>query len=218
MSVRVKQIVRIGIVLLVIGGIAAGCTTKSGTPWWQFWKTSRKGGDQPYPFVVPPPTNDLPGEPPAPVGGEVLPMEGAVPLPDDQKTVGPAADLGIPLAPQVRRRPTGTINELRTIYFDFDSSQLSADARQKLDLNAQFLLANPEVRVQIAGHCDERGTQEYNLSLGERRAASAREYLAAKGVSATQLTVISYGEDRPAVRGGSEEAWRQNRRAEFQVY
>ena len=101
-----------------------------------------------------------------------------------------------------------------TVLFDFDSAQLSDYAQRVLDRQAAFLKARPETRVIIGGHADERGTREYNLALGERRASSARDYLVAKGVNAARVRIISYGKERPKAVGSTEAAWRQNRRAE----
>ena len=101
-----------------------------------------------------------------------------------------------------------------TVLFDFDSSELSSYAQRVLDRQALFLKARPETRVIIGGHADERGTREYNLALGERRASSARDYLVAKGVNAARIRIISYGKERPASVGSTEAAWRLNRRAQ----
>lgn len=103
------------------------------------------------------------------------------------------------------------------VFFEFDKSRLTMDARALLQANAEWLRNHPDIRVQIEGHCDERGTIEYNLALGERRAMSVRNYLVSLGIPAEQLYTISYGEERPAVLGHTEEAWAQNRRAEFKI-
>ncbi len=100
-----------------------------------------------------------------------------------------------------------------TVYFDTDSQELDMESRAILDAQAVWLLANPNVRVTVEGHCDERGTREYNLALGERRANSASNYLAARGVSPSRMTVISYGKERPVALGSDPESWSQNRRA-----
>jgi peptidoglycan-associated lipoprotein len=104
---------------------------------------------------------------------------------------------------------------LQTIYFDYDSSALREDARAALAANAEKINQVPGVLIQCAGHCDERGTQEYNLALGERRALAVRDYLISLGVPAERLVTISYGEEMPAVPGSNESAWAQNRRVEF---
>ena len=101
-----------------------------------------------------------------------------------------------------------------TVLFDFDSAELSSYAQRVLDRQALFLKARPETRVIIGGHADERGTREYNLALGERRASSARDYLVAKGVNSARIRIISYGKERPASVGSTEAAWRLNRRAQ----
>jgi len=105
--------------------------------------------------------------------------------------------------------------ELQTVYFAFDSSALSPEARATLKNNADKIKQMPSVMIQVEGHCDERGTQEYNLALGERRALSVRSYLIDLGVSGDRIVTVSYGEEMPASQGSTEEAWALNRRAEF---
>ena len=100
-----------------------------------------------------------------------------------------------------------------TVLFGYDSSQLSADAMATLDAQAALLNAKQSFRVKIEGHADERGTREYNLALGERRASAARDYLVAKGVDGSRIRIVSYGKERPAVVGSNEEAWAKNRRS-----
>jgi peptidoglycan-associated lipoprotein len=99
------------------------------------------------------------------------------------------------------------------VFFDFNKSNLREDARVTLDKQAAWLAKYGSVNVQIAGNCDERGTEEYNLALGQRRANSAASYLKAKGVAGPRITTISYGKDRPTAQGSTEEAWAQNRNA-----
>jgi len=106
---------------------------------------------------------------------------------------------------------------LRTVYFAYDSSQLTSEARSTLSANAEFLKANPSVEVQIEGHCDERGSVQYNLALGEGRAMAVKEYLVAMGVEARRVTTISFGKERPLSYGHDESAWTQNRRGNFLV-
>jgi len=103
------------------------------------------------------------------------------------------------------------------IYFDFDKYDLRTDARTTLDRKASFFNQNSSVRVQVEGHCDERGTNEYNMALGERRANAAKQYLTTAGISAGRLSTISYGEERPLDPGHTEAAWARNRRAHFVV-
>ena len=99
------------------------------------------------------------------------------------------------------------------VFFDTDEFVLSGEARATLDAQAEYLLRYPNVGVTIEGHADERGTREYNLALGDRRANSARNYLESRGVAASRMTTISWGKERPAVEGSNEEAWLRNRRA-----
>jgi peptidoglycan-associated lipoprotein len=101
------------------------------------------------------------------------------------------------------------------VYFAFDSSEITAQAASVLNQHVSLLNANPGTQVLIAGHTDERGSREYNIALGERRAQAARNYLAAQGVAANNIRIISYGEERPAAAGNTEEAYALNRRAEL---
>ena len=141
-----------------------------------------------------------------------------------QKPAGQPVASGLPAASDAQQE---AVNEgsslslatasgnLATIFFDFDSHTLSPVSREVLAKNAQWLKANPTVKITIEGHTDERGSDAYNMALGERRARAAMEYLKSLGVAAERLTIISYGEEKPAVIGGDENAWSQNRRAEF---
>jgi len=106
---------------------------------------------------------------------------------------------------------------LQRIHFDFDRSDLTEEAKQILVNNAGLLRAAPQVNVLIEGHTDERGSDEYNLALGERRAISARNFLVSLGVAADRLRIISYGEEMPIALERNEEAWAKNRRAEFKI-
>lgn len=100
-----------------------------------------------------------------------------------------------------------------TVYFGTDEHILDESAKATLAAQARWLLANPNVRASIEGHCDERGTREYNMALGERRANAAREFLVSQGVPTGRLLVTSWGKERPVAAGSNEEAWAQNRRA-----
>ena len=105
-----------------------------------------------------------------------------------------------------------------TVYFDFDKSDLRQDARNTLTKNAEIMLKSKQsAKIKIEGHCDERGSAEYNIALGERRATSAMQYLITLGVQSDRLSIISYGKEKPAVQGSGEEAWAKNRRAEFVI-
>lgn len=103
------------------------------------------------------------------------------------------------------------------IYFAFDSNELTQESRQILTEKAELLKANPGLTLLIEGHCDERGTNEYNMALGERRARAAYEFLVLMGIDSSKLQIISYGEEYPAVQGANEAAWSKNRRDEFKA-
>jgi len=107
--------------------------------------------------------------------------------------------------------------ESESIYFDFDKSDLKANAKANLKKKADWLRKNPPFSVRIAGNCDERGTQEYNLALGERRAYAAKKFLLALGISGDRIATISYGEENPADPGHNEKAWAKNRRNDFEL-
>jgi len=117
----------------------------------------------------------------------------------------------------VDRRSAREKFENDDIHFAFDSAKLTAEAQETLRRKADWLRKNPRVRVRIEGHCDDRGTNEYNLALGESRANNAMEYLVALGIKESRLTTVSYGEERPLMQGTSEEARAQNRRAHFEI-
>ncbi len=106
-------------------------------------------------------------------------------------------------------------SDLQPVFFDLDSYTLRDDARSALDADARLLRDNPETKVIIEGHCDERGTDEYNQALGERRAQAAKDYLVQAGIAVSRLQTISYGKERPFDPGHDEAAWAKNRRAHF---
>jgi peptidoglycan-associated lipoprotein len=144
-----------------------------------------------------------PAEPSAgaaePVAAPPIPTP-SVPTPE------PAVVAAAPKAPELT---------LKDIFFDFDQAILREDSRKTLADNAQWLRANPSAKLTIEGHCDERGSSEYNLALGERRARATREYLVAAGIAEGRISTISYGKERPFVLGHDESAWKWNRRAHF---
>jgi peptidoglycan-associated lipoprotein len=104
-----------------------------------------------------------------------------------------------------------------TVHFDLDQSELRPEDKAILDAKVPILQANPSVMLRIGGHTDERGSDEYNLALGQRRAAAAKAYLAQHGIAESRMETISYGEERPVAQGSDESAWAQNRRAEFEI-
>jgi peptidoglycan-associated lipoprotein len=111
--------------------------------------------------------------------------------------------------------PAGAQLQHRTIYFDFDSSEIKAEFADTISAHAHYLASNASIRVRLEGNTDERGSREYNIGLGERRAQAVRRALMLQGVTEAQITTVSYGEERPAVTGHTEEAWARNRRVEL---
>ncbi|MBG2877413.1 peptidoglycan-associated lipoprotein Pal [Proteus alimentorum] len=133
---------------------------------------------------------------------------------DDQTDTNnvPVVEQG-PTAEELARQQLEQLKQQNIVYFGFDKYDISSDYANLLDAHAAFLRANPSVRITVEGHADERGTPEYNIALGERRANAVKMYLQGKGVSADQLSIVSYGKEKPAVLGHDEAAYAKNRRA-----
>lgn len=119
-----------------------------------------------------------------------------------------------PETPKEEAKPV-TQEDVQPIYFDFDKYDLRAGDREILNLNAVVLKDNPTVKIRIEGNCDERGTVEYNLALGERRASAARDYLINLGIDSDRISIISYGKEKPKYSGHDEDSWSKNRRDDF---
>jgi len=172
-------------VLTVMVLVSAGCARGAWQPWW-------RKKPAPTPTYTPPPQRPTRVEPVAPIETTQLTQEIDV----REEVFEPATDL-------------------QMIHFEFDRSRITEEARVMLQENAEIIKENPGVLIQIEGHCDERGTNEYNLALGLRRARSTRDYLISLGVDPSRLVTISYGEEEPLDPGHNEVAWARNRRAEF---
>ena len=110
--------------------------------------------------------------------------------------------------------PTASVKN-RTVYFDYDRDEVKAEFREIVAANGRYLAANPAAKVRLEGHADERGSREYNIGLGERRAQAVKQALLLQGAGASQLTTVSYGEERPAATGSDDESWALNRRVEL---
>lgn len=108
-----------------------------------------------------------------------------------------------------------SLRRITTFYFDFDTSEIKMESRDVLAAHARYLANNPDVNVRLEGHTDERGTKEYNMALGERRANSVQRFLVVNGADRGQIETVSYGEEKPAAMGSDESAWAQNRRVEL---
>lgn len=135
----------------------------------------------------------------------------------DSEAMGPAEPLETEVAPEDTILEARTSAPMLPIYFDFDSSAIRGDQVERIEKNADFLKANPEIRIRIEGNCDPRGTREYNLALGERRAQSAKKYLENLGVSAERMSTVSWGEEKLLLYGHDELSWAQNRRDDFVI-
>lgn len=116
---------------------------------------------------------------------------------------------------EAKERAAAASAGLQPIYFDFDKSFIRDDARPVMKANAEWLKANPKVKIKIEGNCDERGTKEYNQALGQRRATSAKKYLTDMGISAKRISLISYGKEKPICTEHAEDCWQKNRRDDF---
>ena len=161
---------------------------------------------------------------PAPTGTAVT--QAAPPEPAPTAVAPPSSPAPVVAAPTPPPAPAPTaalpppaqfreIAALKPIYFDFDKSDIRPDAARILDGNVDWLKSHGDAAILIEGHCDERGTNEYNIALGDRRAKATMNYLTARGVPAERITTISYGEERPVCTAHGEACWAQNRRAHF---
>ena len=162
----------------------------------------------------PPPAATKPESSTPQVSGKKLPT--GEPQPSTSSPTSPPSSSMEDLR-QGRAPVTPASSPLKEIYFNFDRYNLRPDARSTLKANADWLKSHPSVRVEIEGHCDERGTSEYNLALGAKRAQSAKDYLVTLGVSADRLSTISYGEELPACKPKTQECWQRNRRDRFVI-
>ena len=161
------------------------------------------------PVASAPPPTVATAPPPAPAPATAAPTPAPAPTPPPVAAPAPQ-----PPAPPSQYHAEAA---LQTIHFDFDKSDIRPGDAKILDANAAWLTANPKMLLLIEGHCDERGTAEYNLALGERRAKATLAYLVARGVQAERITTVSYGEERPACTEHTDKCWATNRRAQFLV-
>jgi peptidoglycan-associated lipoprotein len=161
--------------------------------------------------AAPPPPAPPPAAPPAPAPEPAPPPPAAAPPPPPPVAAAPP-----PPAPPPPREYQEH-DAVKPIHFDFDAVKIRPGDAKILEANAKWLIANPSYILLVEGHCDQRGTNEYNLALGDRRAKAAMDYLVAQGVAASRITTISYGEERPICTEARESCWAQNRRDQFRV-
>ncbi|MFB3817425.1 MAG: peptidoglycan-associated lipoprotein Pal [Candidatus Methylomirabilales bacterium] len=190
--------------LLVIAAVLAGGAVLSGCPKRPEVSQSRTTAMGPAAAALPSPPRAPGAAPPREPGvtKPAPPQEGAVPAP-------PSAAAPPGAKPAVGAPP------LKDIFFDFDMAVIRPDQRPALDENVAWLKANAQATITIEGHCDERGTVEYNVALGERRAKAVKDHLVAAGIEEARIRTVSFGEERPFVLGHDESAWKWNRRAHF---
>jgi peptidoglycan-associated lipoprotein len=203
MRTRVPQVLVVFVISLVVA--LAGCakrpaTTQAAAPAPTGTGQSTASGQQPGQSATSSPSTPSTG------GGS-----GAGETPR-----GPAPAVATP-GERPRVQEFTAVPDLKDIFYDFDRYDVRPEDAKTLDSNAQWLKSNPNHLVLIEGHCDERGTNEYNLALGERRAKAAMNYLVSQGVQASRITIISYGEERPQCSERSDSCWAKNRRAHFLV-
>lgn len=199
-----RKHISLGIVILSVISVVllAGCAHEAVRTDTEASTTSAASGatSQPRVSVATPSSSVQPGQNATTSIPQAAPQIAAATSQPQNAAVGPALQ-----------------SSLEKIYFDFDSANLSETARSTLNKNAQLLLKKPAVKIRIEGNCDERGSAEYNLALGERRAKSVQQYLITLGVKGDRITTISFGKEKPAVQGNDEAAWSKNRRAEFVI-
>ena len=209
MKISRSYLVSLFALLLSLAVLATGCRTSPQVRdhWWQLWRPAKPTTESIYPEeqILPPPPDIVDAQPLGQI--QMLPLE--TPVPPEITPPEPAP---------IRVEPRGIVSELKTVYFDYDSAVLTSEARAMLENNAQWLLQHPGIQIQIEGHCDERGTIEYNYNLGQRRSNGVKEYLLSKGIDPGTIHTISYGEERPLDSGHDDSAWKENRRAQFLIY
>jgi peptidoglycan-associated lipoprotein len=198
----IRAVSLLGVSLLVTATVLAGCAKRPAMT---------------QASAPPPPAAVVAPKPPPPTVVQETVRETVVATPAPEPATPPATAAPATPAPTVRPSPKEfAVNaNVKDIFFDFDKYNIKPEFAKVLDDNAGWLKANPGQLVLIEGHCDERGTVEYNLVLGERRAKAAMNYLVAQGVQASRFTVISYGKERPFCTEHNETCWAQNRRAHF---
>ena len=184
------------LILILVPGLLAGCAKKSikvgeeaALPTEQIGETAAGPGEE------------MPGTVEVGMGETKIPSE----------TIGTAAGIGETIS------EGRTSDPMHPIYFDFDRFNIRDDMKPVMEDNALFLLNYPEFRIEIQGNCDERGTNEYNLALGERRAKAAKAYLVNLGINPDRIDTVSFGEERPLAPEHNEEAWAKNRRDDFVI-
>jgi peptidoglycan-associated lipoprotein len=215
MSPRFHRNLRSALLLAILAGMLAGCSRMPREHWWQFW---RRGADPDLTVIA----DDSFTGPPDPLdwsGTQDSDIYSSGRLSPDEFILDPDDSLiSLPEPDPIRQDPEGILVDLRTIYFGYDSFELGTEQMEDLRYNAGWIVDHPELQIRLEGHCDERGTEEYNYNLGQKRAQAVREYLIRNGALEEQLHTWSWGETRPIDPGQGEAAYRRNRRVQFAVW
>lgn len=214
MTSRTASAIRIITLIAICSGLFVGCARTPREHWWQFWRPRGQVTNLDDQFIPGPP-----GERDFTVmdDSSFYPQDGS--LSPDFFAIDPDENLiGLPEPEPIRQDPDGIIVDLIPIYFAYDSFSLTSEGEQALRENAQWIAGHPGLDIRIEGHCDERGTEEYNYNLGQKRAQTVREALARSGIEEGRLFNWSWGELRPIAAGENEAAWSQNRRVQFAVW
>jgi len=191
-------LLRTGMRLLCLGGLLVTLLVLGGCP------------KRPVVVEAPP----APAGPPAPV---VVPAPPAPAPPQVVERPTPAPETPPPTQVAPSTPPQSEVSPLHDVFFDYDRDRLRPDQEKALHADVAWLKAHPQAQIVIEGHCDERGTPEYNLALGNRRAQAVRHYLIRAGIPSVKMAAVSYGKERPFAPGHDEQAWKQNRRAHLVV-
>lgn len=219
---RTKRFVKFLAVGISLGALLVACSSGQQTVTSQTEPPKAQTGGE----KTPPPTEPQKGgQVTQPVQPTQPQTQGTIPNPPGGKTAS-AGNPEPPVVPPAGGQKTAVEGgkiidtfvdkpELKRVYFEYDKSSITPEAAEILKKNRDYLLASPKARVLIEGHCDERGTVEYNLALGERRANSVRRFLEDLRIDSKRMDTISYGEERPVDPAANEEAWAKNRRAQF---
>ena len=199
--------VRFSMNLLFVMGVLIGSLVLAGCPKRPEVLQAGPAAVGPGAAVAPTTPPGAPGAPPAPKIGETPVTRPAAPA---ETPVRPA-----PAAPAAAATAAPTASPLTDVFFEYDKAAIQDTQKAALAANAGWLKGNAAAKLTIEGHCDERGTAEYNLGLGERRAKAVKDYLIAAGIAGDRISTISYGKERPFVLGHDESAWKWNRRGHF---
>ena len=210
-----SSLLKLFILLIAVSLTSFNCS------WYKNWRAKQKAKKKsPTVQILPEDDNILPlAGNIDPLGTDTsIPWEGQAGLENGGTLSATGLPAPVPLNEPLREQPEGLLIDLDIVYFEYDSFQLSDTMISLLDRHAEWLIQYPDIIIQIEGHCDERGTFEYNMNLGQQRADAVRNYLISMGVDSERLYTISYGEERPLEIGADNQSLKKNRRVQFLAY